>query len=56
MLQMAHLLLKRSNGAERASIASPHVDFLSISNELQREESICSLGLEGPQMERLSRF
>ena len=42
MLQMTHLLLKRSNGAERASTASPHVDFLSISNELLREESMLS--------------
>lgn len=52
---MTHLLLKRSNGAGRASAASPHVDFLSISNELQREKYMLS-GVGGPQMERLCRF
>ena len=39
---MTYLLLKRSNGAERASTASPYVDFLSLSNEPQREESMLS--------------
>ena len=48
MLQMTHLLLKRSNGAERASIASPHVDFLSISNELQQEDSMLSGARRSP--------
>lgn len=35
VLQMTDLLLKRSKGDEKASVAHPHADFLSISNELQ---------------------